>query len=179
MDGISAVTARIGEIRALLHPAPAVPPRAAAPAASSLPSADGAGAFTAGPSFADALARAGADVELLTSEFLYGPVPAPVDYRVTKCFYRHSTKAGVDHRGRLPVKALEHIPDMLAVRDRLEAADVEHWQWTTMPRLDRRQPLVGLALLGPQVVFALVGPQRCGALGLCGDAQRRVHPEVG
>ena len=89
-------------------------------------------------SLAAALARAGADVELLTSEFLYGPVPAPVDYRVTKCFYRHSTKAGVNHRGRLPVKALEHIPDMLAVRDRLEAADVEHWQWTTMPRLDRR-----------------------------------------
>ena len=27
---------------------------------------------------------------------------------------------------------------MLAVRDRLETADVEHWQWTTMPRLDRR-----------------------------------------
>ena len=73
-------------------------------------------------SLAEALARAGADVELLTSEFLYGPVPAPVDYRVTKCFYRHSTKAGVDHRGRLPVKALEHIPDMLAVHERRAAA---------------------------------------------------------
>jgi len=88
-------------------------------------------------SLAAALARAGADVELLTSEFVYGPVPAPDGYRVTKCFYRRSTRLGTEHRGRLVAKALEHVPDMLAARDRLAAADVEHWQWTTVPRLDR------------------------------------------
>ena len=57
MDGISAVTARIGEIRAMLHPAPV---QAAAPAARTAGSFPPAGAFAAaaGPSFADALTRA-------------------------------------------------------------------------------------------------------------------------
>ena len=35
-------------------------------------------------SLAAALARAGAEVELLTSRFLYGPVPPPTGYRVTR-----------------------------------------------------------------------------------------------
>jgi hypothetical protein len=82
MDGISAVTARIGEIRALLHPAPAVPARAAA-ALRGVPSADGAGAAAAGPSFADTLARAvapaGAEplsVAALQVKYSNGRVPA-------------------------------------------------------------------------------------------------------
>jgi glycosyltransferase involved in cell wall biosynthesis len=107
-------------------------------------------------SLAAALARAGADVELLTSEFLYGPVPDPVGYRVTKCFYSRSTKAGVDHRGRLPLKALEHVPGMLAVRGRLGATDVEHWQWTTIPRLDRH--LIGRRNPGRPRVLTLHYP---------------------
>ena len=77
MDGISAVTARIGEIRALLHPAPAVPPRAAAPSASSLPSAAGARPSTAGPSFADALARAGAPADEVLHERRHVPLGHP------------------------------------------------------------------------------------------------------
>lgn len=91
-------------------------------------------------SLAEALARAGADVELLTSDFLYGPVPVPEGYTVRTCFYRRSTGVGIDNRMRLPLKAYEHIPDMLAVDARFEAseADVEHWQWTTLPWLDRR-----------------------------------------
>ena len=90
-------------------------------------------------SLAAALARAGADVELLTSRFLYGPVPEPEGYRVSTGFYRRSTAVGKDNRMRLPLKAYEHIPDMVAIRHHLaEHADVEHWQWTTLPRLDRR-----------------------------------------
>ncbi len=89
-------------------------------------------------SLAAALARAGADVELLTSRFLYGPVPEPEGYRVWTGFYRRSTAVGKDNRMRLPLKAYEHIPDMVAIRHHLaEHADVEHWQWTTLPRLDR------------------------------------------
>jgi glycosyltransferase involved in cell wall biosynthesis len=88
-------------------------------------------------SLAAALARAGADVELLTSRFLYGPVPAAEGYRVEECFYRHSTSAGTGRRLRLAIKALEHVPGMLAARRRLAGADVEHWQWTTLPALDR------------------------------------------
>ena len=49
MEGITAVTARISEIRALLHPASPVSP-----------SPRTAGSASAGPSFADALARAAA-----------------------------------------------------------------------------------------------------------------------
>lgn len=55
MDGISAVTARISEIRALLHPIP--PPTAAAATTPTPPTTSGATA-TPAASFADALARA-------------------------------------------------------------------------------------------------------------------------
>jgi glycosyltransferase involved in cell wall biosynthesis len=91
-------------------------------------------------SLAAALARAGADVELLTSRFLYGPVPDPEGYRVEECFYRRSAR--LSGRRRLAVKALEHLPGMLGARRRLGGADVEHWQWTTLPAVDR-------FLLGP------------------------------
>ncbi|GIK78520.1 MAG: glycosyltransferase family 4 protein [Thermoleophilia bacterium] len=87
-------------------------------------------------SLAAALARAGAAVELLTSRFVYGPVPAPAGYRVEELFYRRSARAGAGRR-RLALKALEHGPGMLAARRRLAGADVEHWQWTTLPALDR------------------------------------------
>ena len=54
-------------------------------------------------SLAAALARAGADVELLTSRFLYGPVPAAAGYRVEECFYRRSSRPGIGRRCRLAV----------------------------------------------------------------------------
>ena len=57
MDSITAVTARIGQIRALLQPAPVQVAAPAARSAGALPSV-GAGPGPAGPSFADALARA-------------------------------------------------------------------------------------------------------------------------
>ena len=88
-------------------------------------------------SLAAALARAGADVELLTSRFLYGPVPAPEGYRVEECFYRRSARPGTGRRRRLALKAFEHAPGMLRARRRLGGADVEHWQWTTLPAIDR------------------------------------------
>lgn len=84
---------------------------------------------------ASALAAAGAEVELLTSEFLYGPVPAPEGYEVTECFYRRTAARGLDARGRLAVKLAEHMPDMLGLRRRLDG-DVTHYQWLTVPALD-------------------------------------------
>ena len=86
---------------------------------------------------AAALARAGAEVELLTSRFLYGPVPAAEGYEVRERFYRRSTARGLDAFGRLPFKAAEHVVDMLRLRRGL-AADVVHYQWLTMPALDAR-----------------------------------------
>jgi glycosyltransferase involved in cell wall biosynthesis len=84
---------------------------------------------------AAALARAGAEVELLTSRFLYGPVPPAAGYRVDERFYRRSTARGLDSPLRLPLKAAEHIPDMLRFR-RDAAADVVHYQWLTLPPAD-------------------------------------------
>jgi glycosyltransferase involved in cell wall biosynthesis len=91
---------------------------------------------------AAALARAGTEVELLTSRFLHGPVPAADGYRVEERFYRRSAARGLDAPGRLPFKAVEHLGDMLRFRraaaNRAPGAhpDVLHYQWLTMPALD-------------------------------------------
>jgi hypothetical protein len=61
-----------------------------------------------------ALARAGADVELVTSRFAYGDVPAADGYRVTELFYRQAARFGAADRGRFPTKLAEHVPDMRA-----------------------------------------------------------------
>ena len=65
---------------------------------------------------AAALARAGAEVELLTSRFLYGPVPEAEGYRVEERFYRRSAARGLDAPGRRAFKLAEHLPDMLRFR---------------------------------------------------------------
>jgi glycosyltransferase involved in cell wall biosynthesis len=85
---------------------------------------------------AAALARAGAEVELLTSRFLYGPVPEPDGYRVRECFYRRSAARGLDAPARRAFKSAEHVPDMLRLRRELDA-DLVHYQWLTVPSLDR------------------------------------------
>jgi len=84
---------------------------------------------------AAALARAGAEVELLTSRFLHGPVPAADGYRVDERFYRRAGARGLDAPARLPFKAAEHVPDMLRLRRALDG-DVIHYQWLTIPPLD-------------------------------------------
>ncbi len=84
---------------------------------------------------AAALARGGAEVELLTSRFLYGPVPAPEGYRVRECFYRRSPERGLDAPARRVFKLAEHVPDMLRFRRQADA-DVTHYQWLTTPALD-------------------------------------------
>jgi glycosyltransferase involved in cell wall biosynthesis len=81
------------------------------------------------------LAHRGAVVELLTSRFLYGPVPEPQGYRVRECFYRRSASRGQRAPARRAFKAAEHLPDMLRLRGELDA-DVVHYQWLTMPALD-------------------------------------------
>jgi glycosyltransferase involved in cell wall biosynthesis len=102
---------------------------------------------------AAALTRGGAEVELLTSRFLYGEVPPAEGYRVEECFYRRSAARGLGARTRLPVKALEHVPDMLRLRRELDGrpdADVVHYQWLTVPALDARL----LPKLRPRVLTA-------------------------
>lgn len=84
---------------------------------------------------AAALARAGAEVELVTSRFLYGPTPEPSGYDVSERFYRRSAERGLGVRGRRAFKLAEHLPDMLRFRLRADA-DLVHYQWLTMPGLD-------------------------------------------
>jgi glycosyltransferase involved in cell wall biosynthesis len=85
-----------------------------------------------------ALARAGADVELVTCHFPYGPVPRESGYEVTELFYRRSSRDGVNPRLRRALRAAEHLPDMRRHRRHAEAADVVHYQWLPIPRLDQR-----------------------------------------
>jgi glycosyltransferase involved in cell wall biosynthesis len=88
------------------------------------------------------LARGGAEVELVTTEFLHGPVPAAEGYRVEERFYRRSAARGPDVRGRLLFKAAEHLTDMWRFRSDSAPAgdgnrpDVVHYQWLTYPPLD-------------------------------------------
>lgn len=99
---------------------------------------------------AASLARAGAEVKLHTSRFLYGPVPDAAGYEVEEIFYRASTRAGSGSRLRIPLKAAEHPGQMIGAAKRLASgADVVHWQWLTVPMLDRY-------LLGPSPAPRLI-----------------------
>jgi glycosyltransferase involved in cell wall biosynthesis len=98
---------------------------------------------------AAALARAGADVELVSSRFLYGPTPEPQGYEVSETFYRRAAARGLEARWRRASKLAEHVPDMLRFRRRAEA-DVVHYQWLTVPGLDA----LLLPSLRPRVITA-------------------------
>src|SRR3954452_17414767 len=83
-----------------------------------------------------ALAHAGADVELVTSRFAYGPVPPAAGYRVSELFYRRAGRLAPADRARFPFKLAEHVPDMLRYRRHARPADVVHWQWLTVQPVD-------------------------------------------
>jgi glycosyltransferase involved in cell wall biosynthesis len=86
---------------------------------------------------AAALARRGVDVELVTSRFVHGPPPAPVGYGVSESFYRLATRFGERApRRRRALKLAEHVPDMLRYRRRADDADVRHFQWLPIERID-------------------------------------------
>jgi glycosyltransferase involved in cell wall biosynthesis len=85
---------------------------------------------------ASALASAGAQVELITSEFAYGEVPPPEGYAVSRRFYRHA-RGPAGSRRRRAAKLAEHVPDMLALRSHVRGADLVHFQWLDVQWLDR------------------------------------------
>lgn len=91
------------------------------------------------------LARAGAEVELVTSPFAYGTAPASDGYVVRELFYRHA-RGPAGSRLRLATKLLEHVPDMVAYRRHALAAEVVHFQWLAAQPIDRhllpRRPIV-------------------------------------
>jgi glycosyltransferase involved in cell wall biosynthesis len=94
------------------------------------------------------LARAGAEVELVTSRFRFGDAPAPDGYERRELFYPWSSRAFRRSPLRLPLKAIEH-PVGMARLARLDA-DVVHLQWLAWPTLDRAL----LALRAPGVFTA-------------------------
>ena len=85
---------------------------------------------------AAALARAGADVELVTSRFRFGTAPAPDGYVRRELFYPLSSRLFGRSPLRLPLKAAEHPFGLAALR--LRPADVLHVQWLAAPELDAR-----------------------------------------
>jgi len=86
-----------------------------------------------------ALAGAGADVELVTSPFAWGSVPAADSYAVRESFYRRSSRREPGSRGRRPLRAAEHAADMVRLRrEDPRGIDVTHFQWLAVPRVDSR-----------------------------------------
>lgn len=84
---------------------------------------------------AAALARAGADVELVTSRFRFAPLPPPAGYRRSELFYPLSSRLFRRSPLRIPLKLLEHPVGMARLARR--EADVVHVQWLAVPELDR------------------------------------------
>ena len=85
-----------------------------------------------------ALARAGADVTLVTSAFAYGDVPQGSGYRVDHAFYARGPQAP-GGRARQVARLAQHVPDMLRYRRRApREADVVHLQWLSVQQLDQR-----------------------------------------
>jgi glycosyltransferase involved in cell wall biosynthesis len=85
---------------------------------------------------AAALARAGADVELVTSHFRFGETPSPDGYRRSEPFYPLSSRLFGRSRFRIPLKVAEHVPGTAALIRR--RPDVLHLQWLAVPEVDAR-----------------------------------------
>jgi glycosyltransferase involved in cell wall biosynthesis len=84
-----------------------------------------------------ALARTGAEVELITTRFPYGPVPGADGYEVSELFYPRAARLAPEARGRRALRMVEHLPGMLRLRRRAGRADLVHLQWLAAPALDR------------------------------------------
>jgi glycosyltransferase involved in cell wall biosynthesis len=84
-----------------------------------------------------ALGAAGAEVELYTSRFAYGPLAPAEGYRRREIFYR-SARLAPGSRAQLVLKLAEHVPDMLRYRRLARAAELVHFQWLPIQGLDAR-----------------------------------------
>lgn len=103
-------------------------------------------------SLAAALARAGAEVELVTSHFVHGPVEPADGFQVSESFYPRSSRMPSNTWRRRAAGLAEHVPGMLRHRREAAGADVVNYQWLTIPALDVR-----LLPQGPALVFTAHG----------------------
>jgi len=83
---------------------------------------------------AAALARARAEVELVTSHFRFGDAPPPDGYVRSELFYPLSSRLFRRSPVRVPLKVAEHPLGLALLQAR--RADVLHMQWL-VPELDR------------------------------------------
>jgi glycosyltransferase involved in cell wall biosynthesis len=84
---------------------------------------------------AAALARAGEEVELVTSRFRFGAAPTPQGYVRSETFYPISSRLFERSPLRIPLKVAEHPFGVASLNRR--RADVMHLQWL-VPELDSR-----------------------------------------
>jgi glycosyltransferase involved in cell wall biosynthesis len=118
-----------------------------------------------------ALARAGADVELITAPFPHGEVPPARGFTVREDFYRLAPR----RRGRRLARLLSHVPDM--VRASRHGSDVVHFQWLAVQQLD--QHLVR-AFSRPRVLTAhdVLPREPRGGRGWVHEAQRELYARM-
>ncbi|MFI4992342.1 MAG: glycosyltransferase family 4 protein [Solirubrobacterales bacterium] len=121
-----------------------------------------------------ALGAAGAEVELFTSRFAYGPVALPDGYERREFFYR-AARGAPRSRLRTATKLAGHVPGMLRYRRAARAADIAHFQWLPVQHLDGRLLPRGRDGWGPKLILTAhdVMPRepRPGQL----SAQRRLY----
>jgi glycosyltransferase involved in cell wall biosynthesis len=82
------------------------------------------------------LARAGAEVELVTSRYAWDHPPSANGFRVSEYFYRLAMRRELPQPARRAIKLAEHVPGMLAYRRHARAADVRHYQWLPLEPID-------------------------------------------
>jgi glycosyltransferase involved in cell wall biosynthesis len=83
---------------------------------------------------AGALARAGAEVELVTSRFRFASLPQPGGYTRSEVFYPLSSRLFRRSRARLPLKLVEHPFGMAWLA--AVPSDIVHVQWLAVPQVD-------------------------------------------
>jgi glycosyltransferase involved in cell wall biosynthesis len=123
-----------------------------------------------------ALAAAGAEVDLYTSQFAYGPVALAQGYERRETFYRLASRLRRARIRRI-VKLASHVPDMLRYRRTARAADVVHFQWLAVQHLDRHLLPRGRSATGVHAPLVLTAhdilPREPGPGQL--EAQRRLY----
>lgn len=118
-----------------------------------------------------ALARLGVDVELVTSHFVHGDLPAPDGYRVCELFYRRAF-GPPGSAVRSLSKLAAHPAGMARLRHVARETDLVHFQWLPVQWLDVHMlPRVPLVLTAHDLLprEARLGQAR---------AQRRLYDAV-
>jgi glycosyltransferase involved in cell wall biosynthesis len=118
-----------------------------------------------------ALGRLGVDVELVTSRFVHGDLPAPDGYRVRELFYRRALGAPGSAIRSLS-KLAGHPAGMARLRRIAHEVDLVHFQWLPVQWLDAHMlPRVPLVLTAHDLLPREARPGQA-------RAQRRLYDAV-